>query len=418
MLLQGTDRRELGRQICEQVVPRRPKDTPILVKPNLGGFDWFQDPDDNDGDDGFTGRTTHPDFTRGVIACLKARGHTRITIADGWSASTKHWPKLVEETGYRALAEEMSVDLIALADDGHYDTIDGEPGKPLRVTGMERTRVPNLLMPKILAEHLERGLVISVPKLKAHRFAVMSGGIKGMQGTIMLTNARPAYQQKWRMHAELKEVLELKKNRDPKMARAYVDALNAFAARLTDVLLVEAPHVVLLDAAPAMNRRRLPRDGALQRAHGRRGHEPDRRRSRRRRAVGSLEEQAPPDPHHPPDITDHHLCREGPRLRPRRGEGRRQRCRAPRRHARRALQVDGWLSNSCRRHPSAHRPRRSAPRHRHHRRQRRRRRVESGARRHLRHRLCGQGHRHPHHRTLSLEERRPLRPLSASRRRS
>lgn len=252
VLLRGSSPRALGEAICERVVPRRPAATPILIKPNIGGFDWFKDPEDNDGDDGFSGRTTNPELVRGVITCLKKRGHERITIADGWGAAPKHWSLLMEKTGYGALAKEMSVDIVSLADDGHFDTIDGTPGKPLKVTGMERTRVPNLLMPKILAEHLERGLVISVPKLKAHRFAVMSGGIKGMQGTIMLTNARPAYQQKWRMHAELQDVLELKKNRDPKLARAYVDALNAFSFRLADVLAVEAPDVVLMDAAPAM----------------------------------------------------------------------------------------------------------------------------------------------------------------------
>src|SRR6185437_15263114 len=40
-VLEGGTPRELGARICEAVVPKKPKDTPILIKPNFGGFDWF-----------------------------------------------------------------------------------------------------------------------------------------------------------------------------------------------------------------------------------------------------------------------------------------------------------------------------------------------------------------------------------------
>ena len=34
--------------------------------------------------------------------------------------------------------------------------------------------MPTLLVPKILAEHLDHGLFLSLPKIKAHRYAVVS----------------------------------------------------------------------------------------------------------------------------------------------------------------------------------------------------------------------------------------------------
>ena len=57
----GSDR------ICEAVVPKRPAATPVLVKPNLCGFDAMKDPATHGGDDGVRGRTTSVDFTRGVV---------------------------------------------------------------------------------------------------------------------------------------------------------------------------------------------------------------------------------------------------------------------------------------------------------------------------------------------------------------
>src|SRR5438093_543134 len=85
-ILRGDDPMELGRRLCEEVVPRRPPETPVLLKPNLGGFDWFKKPKEPGGDDGLHGRITQPEFVRGVIRCLKARGHRRTTVAHGWDS--------------------------------------------------------------------------------------------------------------------------------------------------------------------------------------------------------------------------------------------------------------------------------------------------------------------------------------------
>src|SRR5690606_3152615 len=162
-------------------------------------------------DDGVHGRTTDVEFVRGIVRCLKTRGHTRITIAEGFAHTHASWKKLVTVSGYDAMARAEGVRLVALDDDGVFDVEGDQPGKPLKVKGMERTHAPTRLVPKILAEHLENGLFISAPKIKAHRFGVVTMAIKGMQGVVMLSDASPAFHQKWRMHKELSPALALLK---------------------------------------------------------------------------------------------------------------------------------------------------------------------------------------------------------------
>jgi uncharacterized protein (DUF362 family) len=244
---------ELGRRICEEVVPRRPPETPVLLKPNLGGFEWFKDPAKNGGDDGLRGRITDPEFVRGVVRCLRARGHQHVTIAEGWGATHKDWQRLVRTSGYEAMAREENVPLVAMDDDGVFDVEGDQPGKPLGLRGMEATHVPTLLIPKILAEHLSNGLYLSLPKIKAHRFGVFSMAVKGMQGTVMLSDASPAFRQKWRMHRELNPYLDARKKGLPEDRAAYVAAIEKFADRMSDVLEIEAPDAVLAEGAPAMD---------------------------------------------------------------------------------------------------------------------------------------------------------------------
>ena len=251
-MLLGGSARELGERLCNQVVPQRPKDTPILIKPNLGGFEWFKDPRTNGGDDGVRGRITDPEFVRGIIKCLKSRGHERITVAEGWGAKHKDWEHLVEVSGYQAMTREENVPLVAMDDDGVFDVEGDQPGKPLAVHGMEKTHAPTLLMAKILAEHLQHGLFISAPKVKAHRFGVTSMAIKGGQGVVMLSDASPAFNQKWRMHKELADALKLLPTDREAGTKAYLDSLHVFAERMTDVLEVASPDVVLAEAAPGM----------------------------------------------------------------------------------------------------------------------------------------------------------------------
>jgi uncharacterized protein (DUF362 family) len=251
-ILRGGDPRSLGERICKAKVPDRAPETPVLIKPNLGGFEWFRDPEKSGGDDGVHGRTTDVEFVRGIVRCLKARGHTTITIAEGFGHTHKEWERLLAVSGYGAMAREEKVTIVGMNDDGVFDVQGDQPGKPLRIRGMEKTHHPTLLMPKVLADHLERGLYISAPKIKAHRFGVVSIAIKGMQGTVMLSDASPAFHQKWRSHKELPAALKLLSSDKEAGKKAYLDSLHVFAERMVDVLEVEAPDVVLAEGAPAM----------------------------------------------------------------------------------------------------------------------------------------------------------------------
>lgn len=250
-VLRGQGPLELGKRLCEAVVPRRPAATPVLLKPNICGFDSVKDPAKHRGDDGVTGRITQPEFVRGVVQCLKARGHTKITIAEGCGHSHKFWKDLVQRTGYEAMAAEEGVPLVAMDDDGVYDVAGDRPGQPLAIRGIQASHVPTLLMPRVLAEHLDRGLFLSLPRIKMHRYSVISAGIKGMQGTVMLSDSAPAYKQKWRMHRELRPYLDSRSAGQEDRA-LYLSSLRVFAERMVDVLEISTPDAVLGDGAPAM----------------------------------------------------------------------------------------------------------------------------------------------------------------------
>jgi uncharacterized protein (DUF362 family) len=252
-VLTGGGALELGKRLCEAVVPKRPPATPVLIKPNLGGFDWFHDPRTHHGDDGVKGRITDAEFVRGIVRCLKARGHSKITIADGFTGKPEDWRRLVKVSGYEAMAKDEGATLVAFDDDGVFDVEGDTPGKPLGVKGVEHTHVPTLMMAKVLAEHLDHGLVISAPKIKTHRYAVFSLGIKAMQGTVMYSDASPAFRQKWRSHREIDGALAAIKKGAPNARDLYVKSLEIFAERMIDVLEIEAPDVELAEGAPAMS---------------------------------------------------------------------------------------------------------------------------------------------------------------------
>ncbi len=250
-VLKGDSALDLGERICEAVVPKKPADTPVLLKPNICGIDNMKDPTAHAGDDGVKGRTTDPEFVRGVVHCLKARGVIKITIAEGCGLDHKTFMKLLDVSGYAAMAKDEGVALVGMNDDGTFDKEGTMPGKPLAITGIDDTPVPKLLMPAILAETLEKGMFISLPKIKTHRFGVVSLATKGMQGTVMTSDASPAYQQKWRMHKELMDYLRVTKPGEPEDRAAYVKDLELFADRMAAVLEIEAPDVVLAEGAPA-----------------------------------------------------------------------------------------------------------------------------------------------------------------------
>ena len=250
VVLKGGSAYELGKGICEAVVPKRDADTPVLLKPNICGFHAIKKAPPG-GDDGIAGRTTDPEFTRGVIHCLRDRGHTKITIAEGCAVGHEMFNRVMALSGYAALAKEEKVPLVGMNDDGVFDARYSKPGKPLAVSGMQKTNVPTLVLPKILVEHLEKGLFLSLPKMKAHRFSVVSLGIKGTQGVVMRSDKPPAHAQKWRMHSELHAYLRGKKAGNEDRA-AYVKSLEVFSERVADVMEVAMPDAILAEGAPTM----------------------------------------------------------------------------------------------------------------------------------------------------------------------
>ncbi len=111
--------------------------------------------------------------------------------------------RLAKVSGYTAMAKAEGVPLVALDDDGVFDKTGALPGKPIGVHGMDTSHVPTLLVPKLVAEALDHGLFVTLPKLKTHRYAVVSLGVKGKQGVTMYSDAAPAFHQKWRTHIEI-----------------------------------------------------------------------------------------------------------------------------------------------------------------------------------------------------------------------
>jgi len=224
----------------------------VLLKPNMGGFNWFRDPAKTNGDNGVTGRITDPEFVRGVVKCLKARGHTKITIADGFTGKAADWVRLARVSGYGEMAKQEGVPLVALDDDGVFD-VEGEmPGKPLGITGIEQTHVPTLLVAKAIALHLDHGLIISLRRSGAPVRGVLARD-QGHAGQCDVLRCDAGVRQKWRSHRELDKALALVKQDDPGARAVYVKALEVFAERMADVLELEAPDVVLAEGAPAMS---------------------------------------------------------------------------------------------------------------------------------------------------------------------
>ena len=233
-----------GRRICEAVVPRRPPETPVLLKPNLSGINIMRDRVDS----GIELRTTGIDFLRGVVQCLKARGHREITITDAWS-STETLEQWQRATGLDRLIEEEGVRFVGLWDDrgpdGQQPAMLGAP-----YPGARRLRT-ELMVPRVVARHLEGGLYISIPRMKMHRYAVMSLGIKNAMGVVVWRGVEAPNSRSDRMHAEIGPWLSEFRGPTHRDDRdGYIRSLELFSERMADVLEIELPDAVLIDGVP------------------------------------------------------------------------------------------------------------------------------------------------------------------------
>lgn len=235
---------ETGRLLCEKVVPWRPPETPVLLKPNLSGINRMKHGMDN----GIELRTTGIGFLRGVIHCLRARGHTDITITEAWSRPNIE-ARWMELSGLkRLLEEEEGVRWVPMWGDTGADGSE-EPMLRAPFPGA-RSLKTGLLIPRVLARHLHGGLFISIPRMKMHRFTVMSLGIKNNMGFVNLAGATPTSSKRSGMHKEMGAWLRHRRRTGTDDRALFVRSLESFAERIVDVLELELPDAVLIDGVP------------------------------------------------------------------------------------------------------------------------------------------------------------------------
>ena len=128
--------------------------THILLKPNLVNTSPFP-------------VTTHPDFTAAAIDAIRAHTNAPITIAEGTGDKDKETDEVFAALGYDELARCKGV---ALLDLNHADLDEvSRPGCPV---------FPTMWLPKVAFTHC----IVSLPVLKGHSMAAVTGTMKNMMG--------------------------------------------------------------------------------------------------------------------------------------------------------------------------------------------------------------------------------------------
>ncbi len=233
-------------RLLESLLPTIDPDKPILLKPNIGGFNWFK----NGVDNGVLGRVTDIRFVEGVINYLEKLNAKQIIIAEGWGVEKPHLvQRLFETAGYQALCDRhpntrmLDLNYYGGAGPNDHDTI------PVRIDAYADSMYDTgLSAPKIYLEHLQDGLVINIPKLKCHRFAVVSAGMKNLMGVIGFSDVDLPHTQKWRLHAELKPFLKQRSQYHAQNRKErYQEICSIFAERLCDIYQILKPHLTLID---------------------------------------------------------------------------------------------------------------------------------------------------------------------------
>jgi uncharacterized protein (DUF362 family) len=126
----------------------------ILLKPNLVNDSPFP-------------VTTSPDFCKEVIFYLRRHTQARIIIAEGCGDSVLETTEVFQALGYDSLAKELGIELLDL---NHA---------PLERLEHQDNRIfPHFFMPKIT----RKSFIISLPVLKAHSLAEITGTLKNMMG--------------------------------------------------------------------------------------------------------------------------------------------------------------------------------------------------------------------------------------------
>ena len=126
----------------------------ILLKPNLVNDSPFP-------------VTTSPEFCRAVIQYIRKYSRARLIIAEGCGDAVLETGEIFGILGYDRLSREFDIELMDL---NHAPLIRMEkPGNQI---------FSEMFLPKIAFE----SYVISLPVLKAHSLAVMTGTLKNMMG--------------------------------------------------------------------------------------------------------------------------------------------------------------------------------------------------------------------------------------------
>lgn len=235
-------------ELMESLSPSLRPDLPVLIKPNLGGFTWFSKGADN----GVIGRTTDLAFIEGVVAYLEKRGVKQISIAESWGVKNpKDVERLFEVSGLRDLANRHPA--VKLVDMNYYgeDVGVGTPPVAVPIPGASILK-DELVLPKVYVDHLLGGLVINLPKLKTHRLAVITAGMKNLMGVLGIKGSGLFHLGKYKMHKEVGDYMRAKHEAyDADAKKEYIAALDAFSTRLVDAFEATRPHITLIDGVLA-----------------------------------------------------------------------------------------------------------------------------------------------------------------------
>jgi uncharacterized protein (DUF362 family) len=126
----------------------------LLLKPNLVNASPFP-------------ITTHVDFVAAVIAAVREHSDAPIVVAEGCGDAVMETTEVFEKLGYVPMAEELGVELLDL---NHAPTVRRE--QPDCAVFAE------MWLPEVTFTHG----IISLPVLKAHSLAGITGTMKNMMG--------------------------------------------------------------------------------------------------------------------------------------------------------------------------------------------------------------------------------------------
>jgi uncharacterized protein (DUF362 family) len=133
---------------------RLAQETAVLVKPNLVNSSPHP-------------VTTSPDCCEAVIEYVRRHSQASVVVAEGCGAAERETDEIFERLGYTAMAARRGVPLVDL---------NHEPVR--RLENASCSVFKEMYLPEIAFTHY----IISVPVLKAHSLAVLTGSLKNMMG--------------------------------------------------------------------------------------------------------------------------------------------------------------------------------------------------------------------------------------------